>query len=119
MSRHSAMPSAEVEVLAVQRRRRFSAEEKQRMVQETYQPGMTLSKWLVHMRFSPSLLFRRRPFVASRPAPSTSGRSESGPAGISPTELVRLHQGTHNNRVENDIRPFARERSLCTSYSSV
>jgi transposase-like protein len=44
VSRHSDMPSAEVEVLAVQRRRRFSAEEKQRMVQETYQPGMTLSR---------------------------------------------------------------------------
>jgi Transposase IS66 family len=48
-----------------------------------------------------------RPFVTSWPAPSASGRSESGRAGISPTELVRLRQGTHNNRVENDIRPFA------------
>ena len=36
MSRPSVMPMSEVEVLAVQRRRRYSAEEKQRMVQETY-----------------------------------------------------------------------------------
>ena len=27
--------------------------------------------------------------------------------GIPPTELVRLSQGTHNNRAENAIRPFA------------
>ena len=36
MFRPSSMPMSEVEVLAVQRRRRYSAEEKQRMVQETY-----------------------------------------------------------------------------------
>ena len=60
MSRHSDMPSAEVEVLAVQRRRRFSAEEKQRMVQETYQPGMTLSHVARAYGVSPSLLFRWR-----------------------------------------------------------
>jgi hypothetical protein len=38
-----------------------------------------------------------RPFVASWPAPSASGRSESGRVGISPTGLVHLRQGTHNN----------------------
>jgi len=48
-----------------------------------------------------------RPFVASWPAPSASGRSESGRVGITPTELVHLRQGTHNNRVEQAIRPFA------------
>ena len=42
MSRPSVMSMSEVEVLSVQRRRRYSAEEKQRMVQETYQPGMSL-----------------------------------------------------------------------------
>jgi transposase len=60
MSRHSAMPSSEVEILAVQRRRRFSAEEKRRMVQETYQPGMTLSHVARAHGVSPSLLFRWR-----------------------------------------------------------
>jgi len=38
MSGHSAIPSSEVEVLAVQRRRRFSAEEKQRMVEDGAAP---------------------------------------------------------------------------------
>ena len=48
-----------------------------------------------------------RPFVASWPAPSASGRSESGRVGISPTRLVHLRQGTHNNHIENRIRPVA------------
>jgi hypothetical protein len=52
-----------------------------------------------------------RPFVASWPAPSASGRSESGRVGISPTGLVHLRQGTHNNHVENRIRPVALGRS--------
>ena len=60
MSRPSVMPSAEIEVLAVQRRRRYSAEEKQRMVQETYEPGMTLSQVARVHGISPSLLFRWR-----------------------------------------------------------
>jgi transposase len=54
------MPSAEIAVLAVQRRRRYSAEEKQRMVQETFQPGMTLSQVARVHGISPSLLFRWR-----------------------------------------------------------
>ena len=41
-----------------------------------------------------------RPFVASWPAPSASGRSESGRVGVSPTGLVHLSQGTHNSFVE-------------------
>lgn len=60
MSRHSAMPSAEVDVLAARRRRRCSAEEKQRMVQETYQPAMTLSQVARAYGVSPSLLFQWR-----------------------------------------------------------
>src|SRR6201996_6705773 len=60
MSRPMSMPMSEVEVLAVQRRRRFSAEEKQRMVQETYQPGMNLSQVARANGVSPSLLFRWR-----------------------------------------------------------
>jgi transposase-like protein len=43
MSRPSSVPSAKVEVLSVQHRRRFTAEEKQRLVAETHQPGMNVS----------------------------------------------------------------------------
>jgi hypothetical protein len=42
-----------------------------------------------------------RPFVASWPAPSASGRSERGRVGISPTGLVHLRQGTHNAMMES------------------
>jgi len=53
-----------------------------------------------------------RPFVASWPAPSASGRSESGRTGISPAGLVCLRQGTHNNAVDNEIRPFSQGRRV-------
>jgi hypothetical protein len=51
-----------------------------------------------------------RPFVASWPAPSASGRSESGRVGISPTGLVHLRQGTHNNAAERALRTIVLER---------
>ena len=56
------------------------------------------------LRFPPykgSFLRCFRPFVASWPAPSASGRSESGRVGISPTGLVHLSQGTHNALAES------------------
>src|SRR5262245_16216030 len=53
--------------LAVQRRRRFSAEEKQRMAQETYQPGMTLSQVARANGVSPNLLFRWRKLAVLDP----------------------------------------------------
>ena len=55
-----------------------------------------------------------RPFVASWPAPSASGRSESGRVGISPTGLVHLSQGTHNVFVERLWRSVNMKRCICT-----
>lgn len=60
MSRDSVLPSANVEVLDVQRRRRWSAAEKQRLVEETFRPGMNVSIVAREHRVSPSLLFRWR-----------------------------------------------------------
>lgn len=60
MSRHMSMPSAEVEVLSVQRRRRFTAEEKRQFVEETFQPGTNISLVARRHGISPSLLFRWR-----------------------------------------------------------
>ena len=65
MSRDSSTPSGELEVLTVQRRRRFAAAEKQRMVQETYEPGMTVSLVARRHAVSPSLLFRWRKLASS------------------------------------------------------
>jgi transposase len=51
------MPSAEVEVLAAQRRRRYSAGDKQRLVEQTLQAGMNVSLVAREHRVAPSLLF--------------------------------------------------------------
>ena len=75
MSRDSVMPSAEPEVFAVQRRRRYSAEEKQRLVEETLQPGMNVSIVARQHRVSPSLLFRWRK-LATAGALSAVGADE-------------------------------------------
>jgi transposase len=60
MSRDSVLPSAEIEVRPVQRRRRWFAAEKQRLVEETLRPGMNVSLVAQEHRISPSLLFRWR-----------------------------------------------------------
>jgi len=60
MSRGSVTPSGEVEILSVQRRRRFTANEKQRLVEETMQPGMNVSLVARRHGVAPSLLFRWR-----------------------------------------------------------
>lgn len=60
MSRDSVMPRAKVEILSVQRRRRFTAEEKRQFVEETLQPGTSISLVARRHGLSPSLLFRSR-----------------------------------------------------------
>lgn len=55
MSRGSVMPRAEVEILSVQRRRRFTAEEKRQFVEETLQPGTNISLVARRHGLSPSL----------------------------------------------------------------
>jgi transposase len=62
--------------MAVQRRRRYSAAEKQRLVEESMQPGMNMSLVARKHRISPSLLFRWRK-LASEGALSAVGADES------------------------------------------
>jgi transposase len=88
MSRDISMPSAEVEVFAVQRRRRFSAEEKQRLVQETLQPGMTISLVARQHKISPSLLFRWRKLSSEGALSAVGADEEVVPA----SEVKALHQ---------------------------
>lgn len=65
MSTDSVMLSAEIEVLATQRRRRFSAAEKQRLVEETLQLGKAVS-WVAREHgVAPSLLFRWRKLASA------------------------------------------------------
>ena len=82
------MPGAEVEVLAVQRRRRFSAGEKQRLVEQTLHPGMSVS-WVAREHgVSPSLLFRWRK-LASAGALQAVGAEE---AVVPASEMKVLRQ---------------------------
>jgi hypothetical protein len=60
-----------------------------------------------------------RPFVASWPAPSASGRSESGRVGITPTELVHLRQGTHNNTCERALKKAILHRRNSLFYRTL
>ncbi len=59
-----------------------------------------------------------RPFVASWPAPSASGRSESGRVGIAPTGLVYLRQGTHNVFIERLWRSVKYEDIYLRAYEN-
>ena len=60
-----------------------------------------------------------RPFVASWPAPSASGRSESGRVGISPTGLVHLRQGTHNVFIERLWKSVKYQEIYLRDYATV
>jgi transposase len=60
----------------VQRRRRWSAAEKQRLVKETLRPGMNVSLVAREHRISPSLLFRWRK-LATAGALEAVGADES------------------------------------------
>jgi transposase len=54
-----------VEIIAVrERRRRYSAEQKLAFVEETTQPGMTVSAVARHCGISPSLLFKWRQLMS-------------------------------------------------------
>jgi len=82
------MPSAQVEVFAVQHRRRFSAEEKQRLVQESLQPGMTISLVARQHKLSPSLLFRWRKLSSEGALNAVGADEEVVPA----SEVKALYQ---------------------------
>jgi transposase len=63
MFKDGAMPrTSEVEVFAVQRGRERSAEEKQSLVEATFQPGLNVSLVARQHGIAPSLLFCWRKF---------------------------------------------------------
>jgi transposase len=81
-----SVPSAQVEVFAVRRRCRFSAEEKQRLVRETVQPGMTICLVARQHKIAPRLLFRWRK-LSSEGALSAVGADEE----VVPVSEVKAH----------------------------
>ena len=77
-----------VEVItSVQRRRRWSAEEKARMVQETYAPGMTVSLVARQHGIAPNQLFSWRRLYAEGALSAVSAGGEI-PSGSDCAELV-------------------------------
>ena len=71
----------QVEVItSVQRRRRWSAEEKARMVQETYAPGMTVSLVARQHGIAPNQLFSWRRLYAEGALSAVSAGEELVPA---------------------------------------
>jgi transposase len=71
----------------VQRRRRYSAAEKQRLVEQTFQPGMNVSLVAREHRVAPSLLFRWRK-LASEGALQAVGADEA----VVPASEVKVLQ---------------------------
>ncbi len=119
MSRPSAMPMSEVEVLAVQRRRRFSAEEKQRMVQETYQPGATLSQVARANGVSPSLLFRWRKLAGAGALQAVGADEAVVPASEyqeAQRQIKELQRLLGKKTLENEILKEAMEIARAKKY---
>lgn len=71
-----ASPSDRIEIVtSVQRRRRWSASEKVRLVEETYEPGSTVSLVARRHNIAPNQLFTWRRLVAQG-APTAAGAEE-------------------------------------------
>jgi len=119
MSRPISMPMSEVEVLAVQRRRRFTAEEKQRMVQETYQPGATLSQVARANGVSPSLLFRWRKLAGAGALQAVGADEAVVPASEyqeAQRQIKELQRLLGKKTLENEILKEAMEIARAKKY---
>ena len=87
-------PTDRVEIItSVQRRRRWTASEKVRMVEETFEPGMTVSLVARRHGVAPNQLFTWRRLVASSvvPAASRSTRLERETPITSATVFIGNH----------------------------
>ena len=116
-----------VEVLGGERRRRWSVEEKQRLVEETMQPGVTVSAVARQNDLAPSVLFLWRRLaregrlgggalpaflpVQIAPAGPTVGHELSAPPALSPrgrsrTGMIEIDLGKERRiRVDGDVDP--------------
>ncbi len=86
--------SSKIEVVtSVQRRRRWSAAEKMRMVEETNQPGATVSLVARHHGVGPNQLFTWRRLAAQGALTAAAAGEAVIPAGLSEISCVggRLH----------------------------
>jgi len=106
-------------ITSVERRRRWSVDEKRNIVQETYLPGMNLSLAARKHGISPSLLFRWRKLMEEGALEGI--RSE---AGVVPKSQVKelerrirelermLGKKTMENEILREAVKFGREKKL-------
>jgi len=122
---HNAVPKIEV-ITSVQRRRRFTPEQKLRLVAETHVPGMSLSAVARNHGISPSQLFqwRRRMEEGSREAIRADddlvSASEVRELKKRVRELERvLGKKTLENEILKDALELAHEKKLIACLPSM
>jgi len=115
------MPSRQtIEVItSVQRRRRWTAEEKARIVNETYQPGMSVSAVARRHGIAPNQLFQWRRLAAQGALSAVGANEEVVPASEyralvqQNRELQRLlGKKTMENEILHEALSVAREKKL-------
>ncbi len=85
-------PADRVEIItSVQRRRRWTAAEKVRMVEETFEPGMTVSLVARRHGVAPNQLFTWRRLVVEGALTAAGSGEQVVPAG--PSGSARAQQG--------------------------
>jgi transposase-like protein len=97
-------------ITSVQRRRRWTASEKVRMVEETFEPGLTVSLVARRHRVAPNQLFTWRRLVAQGGLNAAGSAEEVVPA--SDRRAAAFSDGTRQSKThrENDNRRGDRAR---------
>ena len=93
-------------IASVQRRRRWSAEEKAAIVQETYAHGMSVSLVARRHGIAPNQLFRWRRLYAERALPAVSASEEVVPASeyrALQSEVRELQRLLGKKTLENEM----------------
>jgi transposase len=108
-------PSDRIEVItSVQRRRRWSASEKVRMVEETFEPGMTVSLVARRHGVAPNQLFMWRRLVAQGALTAAGAGEEVVPASdyrALQSQVRELHRLLGKKTLEAEILKEALEHA--------
>jgi transposase len=108
-------PTDRIEIItSVQRRRRWTASEKVRMVEETFEPGMTVSLVARRHGVAPNQLFTRRRLVAQGGLAAAGSGEEVVPASDYRTlqnQVRELHRLLGKKTLEAEILKEALEHA--------
>ena len=110
-----ANPTDRVEIItSVQRQRRWTASEKVRMVEETFEPGMTVSLVAWRHGVAPNQLFTWRRLVAQGGL-TAGGRADGGLPSLA-HQVRELHRLLRKKTLEAEVLKEAR---LNTEWSGI